>query len=98
MVANNRNSETMDAIALLTSTTVSDMDTYSYLSRTVTLLMLELVIVNKNLLKALKENTRLERVLGQYHQRNGRAGGGRENKRGGPSTTKRGALLMAVRV
>ena len=88
----------MDSIALLTSSTSIDRYTHSKLSGTVAPLMLELVIANNNLVEAPKENTRLERVLGQYHQRNGRAGGGRENKRGGPSTTKRGALLMAVRV
>ena len=81
----------MDAIALLASTTVSDMDTYSYLSRKVTLLMLELVIVNKNLLKALKENTRLERVLGQCQKRTGGTGGGRATGRRGTSHQKKRA-------
>ena len=47
--ANNRESETMDTISLLVSATASDRDTYSNLSGTVTLLMSELVVTNKNL-------------------------------------------------
>ena len=51
---NNRETETIDTIALLSSATSSDRDTYANLSRTIMSLMSELVIVNKNLVDALK--------------------------------------------
>ena len=53
----------IDAIALLVSATASTRYTYSNLSGTVVLLMLELVVAFKNFVEALKENAHLEQVL-----------------------------------
>ena len=83
MEANNRKSENIDAITLLTSSTSNDRDTYSNLSGTVTSLMSEIVISNKNLVEALKEKTRLERSLGQCQQRASTTGSGGATWRGG---------------
>ena len=62
---NRRETETIETITILASTTARDRDKYTNLSGTVTSLMSEIVIANKNMVEALKENTRLERVLGQ---------------------------------
>ena len=67
--------ENIDTIDLLASATASDRDTYANLYRMVASIMAELVVVNKNLVEALKENNRLERVLGQY-QKSTRSGNG----------------------
>ena len=72
---NIREAENIDTIDLLASATASDRDTYANLYRMVASIMAELVIVNKNLVEALKENNRLERVLGQY-QKSTRSGDG----------------------
>ena len=88
--ANNRESETMDTISLLVSATASDRDTYSNLSGTVTLLMSELVVTNKNLVYALKENTLLERVPSQCQECNGGTNGEGATGRVGISNNKKG--------
>ena len=64
----------MDSISLLASNTYSDRDTYFNLSGMVASLMSKLVISNKNVVMALKENIRLERFLIQC-QRTGGTGG-----------------------
>ena len=53
------------------------------------LLMSELVVSNKNLVDTLKENTRLERVLGQFHQSASTTGGGGATRSGGTSQQKK---------
>ena len=53
--------------------------------------MLDIVITKNNLVEALKEHTRLERVLGQCQQRAITAGGGISTGRGGTSHQKKGA-------
>ena len=50
-------------IALFAYATARDVDTYSNLLVTVTSLMLDIVIANKNLIEELKDNTCLGRVL-----------------------------------
>ena len=80
----------MDTIILFAPDTSRNRDTYSNLSGTAASLISELVISNKNLVKALKENTRLERVLDQFQQHTGATGGDRETGRGGTSQQKRG--------
>ena len=66
--ANIREADTINTIALLSLATASNRDTYANISGTVTSLVAELVLANKNLVEALKENTRLKRVLGQCQQ------------------------------
>ena len=83
MEANSRKAETIDSISLLASATAKDRDTYSNLSGTVASLMAELVLANKNLVETLKENTHLERVLGQFQKRTSTADGGGATRRGG---------------
>ena len=70
----------------------SNRDTYYNLSGTVVLLMSELVIVKKNLVKLLKENIRLERVLGQCQQHASTSSGGIETGRGGTPQHKKGPI------
>ena len=52
--------------------------------------MFELVIANKNLVEALKENTRLEQVLGQFQQRTSTSDRGGATRRVGTSHHKKG--------
>ena len=82
MKANTREANTIDAIALLAADTASYKYTYTNLSGTVASLMAELVLANKNLVEALKENPRLERVLGQCQKCTSTAGGGGTTGRG----------------
>ena len=98
MEANNRETENIDTIALLASDTASDRDTYTNLTGTVKLLMSELVIAKKNLVEAMKENNRLERVLGQCHQHASKAGCGGATGRGFTPNRKRGPLLLVMRI
>ena len=69
--ANNRESETMYSISLLASYMSSDPDTYFNLSGMVASLMSKLLISNKNLVMALKENIRLELFLIQCQRTGG---------------------------
>ena len=94
MEAKNRESKTIDAINLLASATASNRYTYSNLSGTVALIMSELVISNKNLVDSLKENTRLERVLGQFHHRASTTGGSRATGRSGTPQQKKGVHYL----
>ena len=88
---NNRETKTIEAISLLASATTSNRDTYVNILETVASLMLDILISNKNLVEALKENTRLDRVLGQCQKSASTAGGGGETGRGGTSQHKKGA-------
>ena len=60
--------------------------------------MSEIVITNKNLVEALKQNTCLESVIFQYQQLAGTTGGNGENRRGSTSQKRRYTLLLFMRV
>ena len=87
--ANTRGSENINTIDLLVLNTDRDRDTYAKLFGRVTSLMVEILITKKNLAEALKENTCLERVLGQRHKITRRCGGAAG--RGGTFQKKKGA-------
>ena len=72
---NTRETKTINAIEIFASSTASNRDTYANLYVTVSSMMVDLVLANKNLVEALTGKTLLEQVLGQCQQRT-RSGGG----------------------
>ena len=72
-----KSDETTNAIAILDATIASDRETYSNLVTTVASLTTNLFSENKNLVAALRDNARLERLLGQCRL------GGRTSKKTG---------------
>ena len=89
MEENIREAENINAIALLASATAINRDNHANLSGTVVYMMAELMLANTNTVEALKENTRLKRVLVQCQKRT--RSGGRALGKGVTSQQKKGA-------
>ena len=58
--------KTVNDIALLSATTSSHRKTYANLTTTVDYLTTKLLLADKNLLAALRDNNRLKRLLGKF--------------------------------
>ena len=89
--SNIREAKTIDPISILSSATSSNRDTYANILVTVASLTAELMLANKNLVEALRENTRMERVLCQFQKHTSTSGGGVATGRGDTSQHKKRA-------
>ena len=87
----------MNAIALLSSATARDRDTYSNLSGMFASLILEVMMANKNLVEALKKPAWSMYSSSVSSVPAGQAAA-EQMEGGGHPITKRGALLLVMRV